>query len=106
MRPIFDNYTISDIILLLGALVRLIGFLGIGLTAGWLTLEFLRKAQQAWQLQIAVFLGLLGLVIAMTLYLAGAPTALGLFGIGLTAAILLWGLPKKEKKEEKKKDED
>lgn len=104
MRPIFDNYTISDLILLLGALVRLIGFLGIGLTAGWLALEFLRKAQQAWQLQIAVFLGVLGLVIAMTLYLAGAPTALGMFGIGLTVAILLWGLPKKEKKEEKKED--
>lgn len=106
MRPIFDNYTVSDLILLLGALVRLIGYLGIGLTAGWLTLEFLRKAQQAWQLQIAVFLGILGLVIAMTLFLAGAPTALGMFGIGLTVAILLWGLPKKEKGEKKEKKED
>jgi hypothetical protein len=108
MRPIFDNYTLSDLILLLGALVRLIGFLGIGLTAGWLGLEFLRKAQQAWQLQIAVFLGLLGLVIAMTFYLAGAPTALGMFGIGLTVAVLLWGLPKtkKDKDDKKEKKED
>lgn len=104
MRPIFDNYIIGDLILLLGALVRLLGFLGIGLTAGWLTLEFLRKAQQTWQLQIAIFLGILGLVIAMTLYLAGAPTALGMFGLGLTVAILLWGLPKKEKAKKEKED--
>ena len=106
MRPIFDNYTINDLIVLFSALVRLLGFAGIGLASGWLTLEFLRKAQQAWQLQIAVFLGIIGLIVALSYFLLGAPSALGMFGIGLVVAILVWGMqkPKKEKKEEKKED--
>jgi len=72
-----------------------------GLAVGWVVLEFLRKAEQAWQLQIALFLGFVGLGIGMAIFLT--PAALGGFGIGLGVAIFLWGLPKKEKTEEEKK---
>ena len=83
---------------ILGALIRLIGMALFGLGAGWLVLEFLRKAEQAWQLQIAVFLGFVGLGIGMARFLA--PAALGGFGIGLGLALFFYGLPKKEKTEE------
>jgi len=88
---------------LLGALIRMVGMALLGLGAAWLTLEFFRKAQQAWQLQIALFLGFVGLLIAMARFLSAA--ALGGFGIGVGVAIFLWGMPKKqvEEKEEKKK---
>ncbi len=85
---------------LLGALIRLVGLVLLGLGSGWLVLEFLRKAEQAWQLQIALFLGFVGLAIAMAVFLA--PAALGGFGIGVGVAVFLWGLPKAAKKEEEK----
>jgi hypothetical protein len=83
---------------ILGAIIRLIGLAAFGVAAGWLTLEFFRKAQQAWQLQGAIFLGFVGLGIAMACFLS--PAALGAFGIGIGVAIFIWGLPKKGKKEE------
>jgi hypothetical protein len=88
---------------LLGAILRIAGMVLLGLGAGWLTLEFFRKAQQAWQFQIALFLGFVGLVIAMAVFLS--PAALGGFGVGVGVAVFLWGMPKKqaEEKVEKKK---
>jgi len=86
---------------LLGALLRMIGMLLLGMGAGWLTLEFLRKAQQAWQLQIAIFLGFVGLLIAMARFTSAA--ALGGFGIGIGIAIFIWGLPKAQPKAEAEK---
>ncbi len=85
---------------ILGALLRLLGMALFGLGSAWLAIEFLRKAEQAWQLQIAVYLGFVGLGIAMARFLA--PAALGGFGIGVGVAIFLWGLPKREKTEPKK----
>jgi len=85
---------------IIGALIRLIGMVLLGLGVGWLILEFLRKADQVWQLQIALFLGFVGLAIGMAHFLA--PGALGGFGIGVGVAIFLWGLPKKEKTDEQK----
>jgi hypothetical protein len=69
-----------------------------GLGMGWLLLEFFRKGQQAWQLQIALFLGFVCLVIAAARILT--PAALGGFGIGVAVAVFVWGLPKKKKAEE------
>ena len=100
MDPIFNSKIISDIITLIGALIRLLGMAGIGLGIGWLVLELLRKGQQAWQLQIAVFLGLAGLIGALVNFLYwNAAGALGMFGIGICAALLIWGMPKKKKEE-------
>jgi len=90
---------VYEIIDLLGSIFRLIGMAVLGLGIGWLSLDLLRRAQD-WQLQIAVFLGLVGLVIAMTFFLAWG--ALGAFSIGVGVAIFLWGMPKKQKKENEK----
>jgi NhaP-type Na+/H+ and K+/H+ antiporter len=89
-------YEIFDI---LASLIRLLGLAIFGLGFGWLALDLLKKTQ-LWQVQIAVFLGLAGLLIAMTVFTAWG--AVGAFAIGVGVAILVWGLPKKEKKEEKK----
>jgi NhaP-type Na+/H+ and K+/H+ antiporter len=71
----------------------------LGLGIGWLALDMLKKIE-VWQGQVAIFLGLAGLIIAMTVYTGWG--ALGAFAIGVGVAILMWGMPKKEKKEEEK----
>ena len=82
---------------LLGWFVRLLGLLVFGLGAGWFALEVFHKGEQAWQLQLAIFLGLAGLAIAGMHYLT--PAALGAFGIGVGVAMFMWGMPKKKKEE-------
>ena len=90
---------VYDIIILLGQLFRFVGMAILGLGIGWLALDLLKKIQ-VWQGQVAVFLGLAGLIIAMTVFTGAG--ALGAFAIGVGVAIFLWGMPKKEKKEEEK----
>jgi hypothetical protein len=91
---------VYEILDLLGALIRLLGLLVFGLGAGWFMLEVFRKGQQAWQLQLAIFLGFCGLAIAMAYFTTAG--ALGGFGIGVGVAMFVWGMPKpkKEKEEE------
>jgi membrane-bound ClpP family serine protease len=92
---------VYDILDLLGALIRLIGMAVFGLGAGWLLLEIFRKGQQAWQLQLALFLGFCGLAIALAYFTTAG--ALGAFGIGVGVAMFVWGMPK-PKGEEKEED--
>ncbi len=89
---------LSVIFDILSQLVRFLGLALFGLAFGWLVLELLKKTT-LWQVQIAVFLGLIGLVIAMAVF--SGVGALGGLTLGLGAAILIWGLPRKPKKEEK-----
>jgi hypothetical protein len=89
---------VYELINLLASLFRFIGLAAFGVGIGWLALDLLKKSN-LWQVQIAVFLGLAGLLIAMAVFTAWG--ALGGFAAGVGAAILIWGLPKKEKKEEK-----
>jgi NhaP-type Na+/H+ or K+/H+ antiporter len=84
---------IYDLVDLLAALIRLLGMAVLGVGLGYLVVELLHKNQD-WRQQAVFFLGLAGLVIAMVVYLA--PGALGAFGIGLGAAIFIWGMPKKK----------
>jgi hypothetical protein len=56
---------------------------------------------EVWQAKVAIFLGLAGLIIAMTIYSGWG--AQGAFFIGVGVTILLWGIPRKEKKEEEEK---
>jgi len=89
-----------EIIDLLAAILRLIGMVVLGLGIGWLAIDLLKK-MQVWQVQVAVFLGLAGLIIAIAVYTGMG--AQGAFAIGVGVAILLWGMPKKQKKDEEKK---
>lgn len=89
---------LTIIFYILSALLRIIGLGVLGASIGWLSLDLLRK--EAWQLQIAVFLGLVGLVIAIA-YVGAA--AVGAFAIGVAVAIFLWGMPRKKKEEEAEK---
>jgi hypothetical protein len=88
-----------QIIDLLAATLRLIGLAVLGLGVGWLAIDLLHKTEE-WQVQIAVFLGVLGLVIALTVFMAAG--AMGIFCIGLGVAVFMWGMPKKKKEEDKK----
>jgi len=87
-----------DIIDLVASLLRLLGLAVFGLAYGWLALDLLKKST-FWAVQVAVFLGLAGLLIALTYFTAWG--ALGAFAAGAGGAILLWGMPKKEKEDKK-----
>jgi NhaP-type Na+/H+ or K+/H+ antiporter len=89
----------TDIIILLGQLLRLLGMAVLGLGIGWIALDLLKKIQ-AWQGQVAIFLGVAGLIIGLAVFTGAG--ALGAFAAGVGVAILMWGMPKKEKKEEEK----
>ena len=89
---------LTTIIYILSAILRIIGLGVLGAGIGWLSLDLLRK--EVWQLQIAVFLGLVGLVIAIA-YVGAA--AVGAFAIGVAVAVFLWGMPRKKKAEEAEK---
>jgi len=91
---------IYEIINLFSSALRLIGLAALGVSIGWLTLDLLRKTE-VWQVQIAVYLGLVGLAAALADFMAGG--ALGAFCIGLGAAIFMWGMPKKKKEGEAEK---
>ena len=86
---------VYEIINLIVSLIRFLGMAAFGVAFGWFVLDLLKKTQ-AWQVQIAVFLGLTGLVIAVAHYLPGS---IGTFVIGLAVAFFVWGLPKKNKME-------
>jgi hypothetical protein len=86
-----------EIVDLFASIIRFLGLAVFGLGFGWLALDLLKKSS-LWQVQIAVFLGLAGLVIAMTVFTAWG--ALGAVTAGIGVAIIIWGLPKKGKKEE------
>ena len=89
---------VYEIIDLLASILRFLGLAVFGLAFGWLGLDLLKKSG-AWQVQIAVFLGFAGILIAITVFSAWG--ALAALAAGIGVAILLWGLPKKEKEAKK-----
>ncbi len=87
---------VSDILDLLGALIRLFGMLALGFGVARLTLEMYRKGIQSWQVQAAIFLGFVGLVAALASFTSAA--SLGGFALGAGIALLNGLNPKKEEK--------
>ena len=83
----------------LASLLRFIGLAAFGVAFGWLALDLLKKSQ-LWQVQMTIFLGFAGLLIALAVFIPAG--GLGAFAGGAGVAILVWGLPKKEKKDELK----
>jgi predicted permease len=87
---------LTDVINLLGALVRLLGLVVLGYGMARFALDAYRKGVQTWQLQAIVFLGFVGLVAALANYTSAA--GLGGFGLGAGVAFLL-GLRSSDKTE-------
>jgi len=89
---------VSDVLEVIGALIRLFGMLALGYGVARLTLDMYRKGIQAWQLQAAIFLGFVGLVIALADFTSAA--SLGGFGLGAGMALIMGLNPKKDERVE------
>jgi uncharacterized membrane protein (DUF441 family) len=93
----FDGF--YSILELVGYLIRPIGVLVFGVAVGWMAVKAVRLMEEAWQVFVAVFLGLLATFVLLTRWVEGGGT-LGLFGLGAGAAMLIWGFFKKGDDEE------
>lgn len=89
----------QEVMAFLGYLLRALGSLVFGVAVGWLTLKAFEWKDGAWQLALAAFLGLLGTFVLLGRWVAGG-AALGSFGLGAGAALLIWGLAIKRKEDE------
>jgi hypothetical protein len=89
---------ITDALDIFGALIRLIGMLALGYGVARLALDMYRKGIQTWQLQAAIFLGLVVLIAALADFTSAA--SLGGFGLGAGVALLMGLNPKKDEKVE------
>ncbi|MCC6298208.1 MAG: hypothetical protein IT314_02840 [Anaerolineales bacterium] len=87
---------VSELLGLVGYLVRVLGFLLFGFAAGKFVLDQFKNA--AWQVQVALILGFFGLAVAFTNY--ATPGAAGAFALGGGAALFMAGMPKKADDEE------
>jgi hypothetical protein len=94
--------TVNIILILLSQLIRFLGMAALGIAFGWLFLDLLKKLD-LWQAKVAIFLGLAGLIIAMVVFAGWG--AQGAFFIAFGVAIFLWGMPRKEKKQAEKHEE-
>lgn len=72
-----------------GTIIRPLCALVFGAAAGWLTTVTFLDEDKKWQLQIAVFLGLLGTFIALHIYSGTGTTAAFALGAGASAIVLL-----------------
>jgi hypothetical protein len=92
---------IYDLLNILGFAIRVGGMIVLGVAMSYFTLEFYRKGQQVWMLQIALFLGFIGLVIALSTFTS--PGSLGAFALGAGGMLIYQlGFEKDEKKDEPK----
>ena len=85
-------YVLKDLAGIFGYLVRIAGFLLIGLGLGRFHLEHYPKSN--WQLQIALVLGFFGLLIALTVF--SSPGSAGAFALGAGFAFFSAKSAKKE----------
>jgi hypothetical protein len=82
---------VNDIFAFLGFLLRALGFLAFGFGAGRFVLDNFKMS--AWQVQIALVLGLFGVLIAVTTF--ATPGSAGAFALGAGAAYLMSSMPRK-----------
>ncbi len=78
-------YILKDIFSILGYIIRLVGFLLVGFGLGRFFQDAYSKAN--WQLQMALALGLFGLLIALTVF-SSAGSA-GAFALGAGVSFLM-----------------
>lgn len=83
--------TFVQVLELLGYVLRVVGMIVFGLGAGWLASKVFRGEGAGWQLQVAVFLGLLGAFALVGHWVPGGGSVGG-FGLGAGAGLLVWGM--------------
>jgi hypothetical protein len=93
---------VYDIFGFLGFLISALGFLIFGFGVGRFTIDAYNKA--IWQVQIALALGLFGLLIGLADFTS--PGSTGMFALGAGVAFVMAGMPKRneEDEEEQKKE--
>jgi hypothetical protein len=98
--------TFLDVLDIIGYVLRFLGALVFGLGIGWLTIRIVKQEMLAWQVTVAMYLGLLA-AFALLGHWVGGGTTLGAFGLGAGAGLLIWGLiqPRPKEKEEEKPPE-
>jgi hypothetical protein len=89
---------LTDLIDLLGSIIRFAGFLVFGFAIGRFVWDNFKTNE--WQVKIALILGFFGVAIAFTDF--ASPGSAGAFALGGGAAFLMAGMPKKENKEDEK----
>jgi hypothetical protein len=97
--------TFFDVLDLLGYVLRFLGALVFGVGAGWLTIRIVKQEGAAWQLLVAVYLGLLASFVLLGHWVAGGAT-MGSYGLGVGAAVLIWGLIQPKAKDEEESASD
>ena len=90
---------VYEILDLIGYLLRALGSLAFGFGVGWLVLKILKSVEKNWPLALASLLGLLGAFVVLAGW-GPSSTTLGAFGLGAGAAIIIWGLIIKPKKDD------
>ncbi len=90
--------TLLQVSSFIGILLRFLGFLVVGLALGRFVLDEFKSV--GWQVQIALALGLFGLLIAVTTF-ASAGSAGG-FALGLGGSYFMTMMPRKSEDEPKK----
>jgi hypothetical protein len=90
---------VSEILSIIGFVIRAIGFIVLGFGVGRFTMDAYKKA--IWQVQIALAVGFFGLLVGLTNYSSAG--SMGMFALGAGVAILLSGMAKKEEDTEEKK---
>jgi hypothetical protein len=83
--------TFLDVLDIAGYVFRFLGAIVFGLGIGWLTIRLVKQEMAAWQLLVAVYLGLLASFVLLGHWVGGGAT-LGAFGLGAGAGLLIWGL--------------
>jgi hypothetical protein len=92
---------IYELLNIIGFAIRVGGMIVLGVAFSFFTLEFFKKGQQVWMVQVSLFLGFIGLVIALSTFTS--PGTLGAFALGAGGGLLFHlGMKKDEKKEEDK----
>ncbi len=85
---------LMDILEIIGYVLRALGFLILGFAVGRFILDSYKQA--VWQVQIALTLGFLGLLVGLTHF--SSPGSMGMFAIGAGLAMIMVIMAKKEEK--------
>lgn len=89
--------TFEEVLNIIGFLIRAIGFLVLGFGTARFFLDAYYKA--VWQVQIALSVGFILLLIGLTRF--SSPASMGMFALGAGTALVMQFMRKKEEEESK-----